>query len=60
MAVIVSFLDQRGLIGTDLETFGTSQNTLIITGSFLLTIFTMSVIFLHEKGYFKKFAKKRP
>ncbi|MFA4863094.1 MAG: CPBP family intramembrane glutamic endopeptidase, partial [Bacteroidales bacterium] len=60
MAVIVSFLDQRGVITTDLETFGTSQNHLVIIGSFLLTIFTMSVIYLHEKGYFKKFAKKRP
>ncbi|MCK9398537.1 MAG: CPBP family intramembrane metalloprotease [Bacteroidales bacterium] len=60
MAVIVSFLDQRGVITTNLETFGTSQNNLVIIGSFLLTIFTMSVIYLHEKGYFKKFAKKRP
>jgi membrane protease YdiL (CAAX protease family) len=60
MAVIVSFLDQRGLINTDLKSFGTSQNVFIIVGSFLLMIFTLSVIFLHEKGYFKKFSKKRP
>lgn len=60
MAVVVSFLDQRGVITTDLDSFGTSQNKLVITGSFLLTLFIMGVIYLHEKGYFKKFAKKNP
>jgi membrane protease YdiL (CAAX protease family) len=60
MAVIVSFLDQRGLISTDLETFGSSQNSLIIIGSLCLSIFTMSLIYLHEKGYFKRLAKKDP
>jgi uncharacterized protein len=60
MAVIVSFLDQRGVITTDLDSFGSSQNKLVITGSFLLTIFSLSVIYLHEKGFFKKLAKKRP
>lgn len=60
MAVIVSFLDQRGVMSTNLETFGSSQNTMVIAGSFLLTLFSLSVIYLHEKGYFKKLAKKRP
>jgi membrane protease YdiL (CAAX protease family) len=54
MAVIISFLDQRGIISTDLESFGSSQNILVITGSFILMVFTMGMIYLHETGYFKK------
>jgi len=54
MAVTLSFLDQRGIINTDLESFGSSQNTLVITGSFVLMVFTMGMIYLHERGYFKK------
>lgn len=57
MAVIVSFLDNRGLISTDLDSFGSSDNIIIITGSFLLTVFSLTVIYLHEKGYFKRWAK---
>jgi uncharacterized protein len=60
MAVIVSFLDQRGLISTDLESFGSSQNIYVITGSFLVMILTISMIYLHEKGYFIRFSEKRP
>jgi membrane protease YdiL (CAAX protease family) len=60
MAVIVSFLDQHGLINTNLESFGSSQNSFVITGSFLLMIFSMVVIFLHERGYFKRLANKNP
>jgi uncharacterized protein len=60
MAVIVSFLDQRGLINIDLESFGSSQNSYVITVSFLLMIFTMSMIHFHEKGYLTGFSKKRP
>lgn len=60
MAVVVSFLDHRGLISTNLESFGTSDNTLIITASFMLTVFTMMVIYLQDRGYFKRWAKKRP
>jgi len=59
MAVVVSFLDNRGLISTDLDSFGTSDNAMIITSSFMLTVFTMIVIYLQEKGYFKRWAKKR-
>lgn len=59
MAVVVSFLDNRGLISTDLDSFGASKNGIVIAGSFLLTIFIMSVIYLHEKGYFKRWAKKK-
>lgn len=59
MAVIVSFLDNRGLISTDLDSFGTSKNIVVIAVSFLLTIFTMSIIYLQERGYFKRWAKKK-
>jgi uncharacterized protein len=59
MAVVVSFLDNRGLISTDLDSFGTSKDIIIILGSFILAIFTMSIIYLHESGYFKKWAKKK-
>jgi hypothetical protein len=54
MAVVISFLDQRGVIRADLESFGASDNIMVIAGSLLLMIFTMSVIYLHEHGYFKK------
>ncbi len=54
MAVILSFIEKRGVINVNLETFGTSQNKLVITGSFLLTVLVMGIIYLHEKGYFKK------
>jgi uncharacterized protein len=54
MAVIISFLDQRGIISADLESFGASQNVFVILGSFMLMIFTMGIIYLHEIGYFKK------
>jgi membrane protease YdiL (CAAX protease family) len=54
MAVVIAFLDNKGIITTDLETFGSSDNIIIITGSFVLMIFTMAIIYLHESGYFHK------
>jgi membrane protease YdiL (CAAX protease family) len=60
MAVVVSFMDQRGIITADLKTFGTSQNNGVIVGSFLLMVFTMMMIYLHERGYFKSLIKKGP
>ena len=54
MAVLLSFLDERGLIATDMQSFGASQSVYIIAGSFILMIFSMWIIYLHEKGYFKK------
>ena len=60
MAVVVSFMDQRGIITADLKTFGTSQNNGVIVGSFLLMVFTMTMIYLHEKGYFRRLIKKGP
>ena len=54
MAVVLSFLDNRGIIKADLDTFGSSDNIIIIAGSFILMVFTMSIIYLHESGYFNK------
>jgi len=57
MAVVISFLDQRGWVDTDLETFGSSQNTTVIISSFILMLFIMGIIYLHEKGYVRKRAR---
>jgi uncharacterized protein len=54
MAVVISFLSNRGDVTTNLDTFGSSDNIMVITGSLILMIFTMSLIYLHEIGYFKK------
>lgn len=54
MAVILSYLQQKGLVDTELQNFGASDNALVIAGSFLLMVFTMTLIYLHETGYFKK------
>jgi uncharacterized protein len=54
MAVIISFLDKRGVMSADLESFGSSDNMFVISGSLILVVFAMSIIYLHEKGYFKK------
>ena len=54
MAVVLSFLFKRGLINTDLQAVGASENAFIIMGSFVMMIFTMSMIYMHESGYFKK------
>lgn len=54
MAVTLSFFYQKGFVSTDIDSFGTSQNALIIIGSLVLMLFTMAIIYLHEKGHFKK------
>jgi membrane protease YdiL (CAAX protease family) len=54
MAVVVSFLSNRGVVTANLDTFGSSDNFIVITGSLFMMIFTMSIIYLHENGYFKK------
>jgi hypothetical protein len=54
MAVILSFLDQRGVISADIETFGSSDQAVVIIASLFLIIFAMGLIYIHEKGYFKK------
>lgn len=54
MAVILSFFYKRGIINTDLESFGASQNVYVISVSFILVILVMSLVYYHESGYFKK------
>jgi uncharacterized protein len=58
MAVIISFAGNRGMVNVDLETFGASDNAVVIILSILLTILMMVIIHLHEKGHFCK--KKTP
>jgi uncharacterized protein len=54
MAVIISFLIQRGTVQTNLETFGSSNNGYIISGSFILMILLMGMVYYHEKIRNKK------
>jgi uncharacterized protein len=58
MAVAISFAGNRGVVNADLETFGASDNTIVIASSIILTLLLMVVIHLHEKGHFCK--KKDP
>jgi len=54
MAVILAFLGQRGIYNQDIQDFGASDNVWVIVASCLLMVFAMIMIYLHEKGYFKK------
>ena len=54
MAVTISFLTNRGIIETDLETFGSSTNGYVIFVSFALMILVMALIYYHEQGRCKK------
>jgi membrane protease YdiL (CAAX protease family) len=54
MAVLVSFLSQRGVIKADLETLGSSDNGLIIAVSFILMIAGLGILYYHETGRCKK------
>jgi hypothetical protein len=60
MAVVISFMDQRGLISIDLESFGTSRNPVVVGGSFLMMLFILWIIYIHERGNIGRLAKKRP
>jgi membrane protease YdiL (CAAX protease family) len=59
MAVIISFLDSRGVVDADLESFGTSGNYMVIIGSFVLMIFTLLLIRYHENRIAER-TKKDP
>ena len=54
MAVILSFLFKRGVITTDMESFGESGNAVIISASFILTALVMFLIYYHERIRGKK------
>jgi len=43
-----------------IEEFGTSDNAIVITGSLVLMIFSMAMVYLHERQYFGRMAKKDP
>ncbi len=45
MAVLISWLESNGLIEISFESFGSSDNSIIIAGSFLLTVTSMLVIY---------------
>ena len=57
MAVILSFMFKRGVISTDLESFGESNNAVVIAGSFILVVLVLIMISYHEM---KKDKKKTP
>jgi uncharacterized protein len=54
IAVILSFMNQRGAIHTDLETFGSSDNAFVIGASFVMVVLVMGAIYYHEQGKYKK------
>jgi uncharacterized protein len=54
MAVILSFLIHRGLAQTNLETFGSSDNGYVITGSFILMILFLGLVYYQEQIKNKK------
>ena len=60
LAVVVSFMDQRGIITVELKNFGTSESAVVIAGSFVLMVFTMAMVYLHEVNYFRRAEKKGP
>jgi uncharacterized protein len=54
MAVILSFLIQRGIVHTKLETFGSSKNGFVIAASAILMILVMTTVYYHEKKKMKR------
>lgn len=56
-AVVISFLNNRGVLSTDLETFGASQEPLVILASALLMTFVLVMIYLHEHGLMRRIRK---
>jgi hypothetical protein len=59
IAVVVSFLNQRGLTQTDLETLGSSNHPAVITLSVALTAFILVMIYMHEKGLMRNWSIKK-
>lgn len=48
-AVTISYLGTRGVISDNLESFGYSENPIVIAGSFVLVVFIMFLIYYHER-----------
>jgi len=59
LAVILAFLDNRGIITVDFENFGSSDNPLIIVISVFLMMFILAILYFHDRGYFRRFKLKR-
>jgi uncharacterized protein len=49
-AVVISFLVSRGGLNTDYETFGSTDNLFILSGSALLTAFLVTGLYLYGKS----------
>jgi len=54
MAVILAFFARREFINTDLESIGSSDNYIVIAGSFFMILLVMWIIYYHERGRIKK------
>jgi membrane protease YdiL (CAAX protease family) len=54
MAVVLSFLISRGLVQTNLESFGSSKNGYIIAGSFIMMVLFMGLVYYYEQWKIKK------
>jgi uncharacterized protein len=54
IAVVISFLIQRGIVHTTLETFGSSKNGFVIAASGIVMIIVMTVVYFHEKRKLNK------
>jgi membrane protease YdiL (CAAX protease family) len=50
MAVILAFLDSRGLITVDIENIGASDNVVVIILSFIFTVVLMGWVYYTERG----------
>jgi hypothetical protein len=50
-AVTVSYLGNHGIVNSDLENFGTSDNPWIIGGSFFLSAFIFFMVYYHERVF---------
>ncbi len=59
IAVVVSFLNQRGITQTNLETMGSSDHPLVISASLVMTVFILVIIYLHEKGKIRGLKRKK-
>ncbi len=58
MAVLISFLDNKGIISLNFENFGSTNNVWVITGSFIITIFILLSIRFHEQREYRKLFSK--
>jgi membrane protease YdiL (CAAX protease family) len=53
-AVVLAFLDSRGLVQVDVDQVGASGNSLVILTSLLLSLVILVIIYLHERRKFRE------